>query len=184
MLELVLCFTSICHKRKAETSIYFHLLEKLEWFWGTRKNTSHNSVWDPHLQTKMRKRWKSTVLKKSSAELGQNPTFLAVRPSSLCYTILHACSVTQSCPTLCDLMDYSQPGSSVHGIFQAKILEWVAISFSRGSYQPRDQTHISCIGRQILYHWMTWEAHTILNDILFPCRQDSWHKVSQKAIRW
>ena len=183
MLELVLCFTSICHKRKAKLCRYFHLLEKLEWFRGTRKNTSHNSVWHSHLQTKMRKRWKSNVLKKSGTELGQNPTLLAVRPNSLCYTILRACSVTQSCPTLCDLMDCSLPGSSVHGIFQARILEWVAISFSRGSYQPRDQTHI-CSGRQILYHWTTWEAHTILNDILFLCRQASWHKVSQKAIRW
>ena len=60
--------------------------------------------------------------------------------------------VTQSCPTLCKPMDCSLPGSSVHGISQAKILKWVAISFSRGSSQPRDQTHISCIGRQILYH--------------------------------
>ena len=49
-------------------------------------------------------------------------------------------SVTQSCLTLCNPMDYNSPGSSVHGILQAKILEWVAISFSRGSSQPRDQT--------------------------------------------
>ena len=59
---------------------------------------------------------------------------------------------TQSCPTLCDPMDCSPPGFSVHGILQARILEWVAISFSRGSSQPKDQTHISCIsynGRQI-----------------------------------
>ena len=48
--------------------------------------------------------------------------------------------------------DYSRPGSSVHGISQARILEWVAISFSRGSSQLRDQTPVSCIGRQILYH--------------------------------
>ena len=53
--------------------------------------------------------------------------------------------VAQSCPTLCDLMDYNLPGSSVHGIFQARILEWVAISFSRGSAQPRDQTQVSHI---------------------------------------
>ena len=60
----------------------------------------------------------------------------------------------QSSPTLCNPMDYSQPGSSVYGIFQARILEWVAISYSRVSFQPRDQTHISsvsCIDRQILY---------------------------------
>ena len=53
--------------------------------------------------------------------------------------------VAQSCPTLCDPMDCSLPGSSVHGIFQARILEWVAISFSRGSSQPRDQTRVSLI---------------------------------------
>ena len=48
--------------------------------------------------------------------------------------------VVQSCPTLCDPMNCSLPGSSVHGIFQAIVLEWIAISFSRGSSQPRDQT--------------------------------------------
>ena len=50
----------------------------------------------------------------------------------------------QSCSTLCDPMDCSPPGSSTHGLFQARILEWVAISFSRGSSQPRDQTWVSC----------------------------------------
>ena len=72
--------------------------------------------------------------------------------------------VTQLCPTLCKSMDYSPPGSSVHGIFKARILEWVAISFSRNSSQVRDQTWascISCLGRQILYHCTTWEAHLI-----------------------
>ena len=50
-------------------------------------------------------------------------------------------------------MDCSPPGSSAHGIFPARILEWVAISFFRGSSHPRDGTCISCIGRWILYHW-------------------------------
>ena len=53
--------------------------------------------------------------------------------------------LVQSCPTLCNPMDYSPPGSSIHGMLQARILEWVAISFSRGSSQPRDQTWVSCI---------------------------------------
>ena len=53
--------------------------------------------------------------------------------------------VTQSCLTLCDLMDCSLPGSSVHGIFQVRVLEWVATSFSRESSQLRDRTRISCI---------------------------------------
>ena len=69
------------------------------------------------------------------------------------------CIVTKSCLPLCDPMNYSMPGSTVHGIFQARIMEWVAISFSRGSSQPRYQTCISCIGRRIIYHWATWEAH-------------------------
>ena len=60
--------------------------------------------------------------------------------------------VAQSCATLCDPMDCSPPVSSVHGILQASILEWVAIPFSRGSSQARDQTWVSCIGRVILYH--------------------------------
>ena len=55
-------------------------------------------------------------------------------------------------------MDCSPPDFSVYGISQVRILEWVANSFSRGSSQPRDQTHISCIGRQVLYHWATREA--------------------------
>ena len=58
---------------------------------------------------------------------------------------LHICSFTQLCLTLCDPMDCSPPGSSVHGISQARILEWVVISSSRGSDGPRAQTCISCI---------------------------------------
>ena len=53
--------------------------------------------------------------------------------------------VAQSCPTLCNPMDCSPPGSSVHGILQAGTLGWVATSFSRGSSRPRDQTRVSCI---------------------------------------
>ena len=62
---------------------------------------------------------------------------------------------SQSCLALCDPMDCSPPGFSVHGISQARIVEWVAISYSRGSSPTRDQTcipFISCFGRQILYH--------------------------------
>ena len=53
--------------------------------------------------------------------------------------------VAQSCLTVCDPMDCNLPGSSIHGIFQARILEWVAISFSRRSSRPRDQTRVSRI---------------------------------------
>ena len=51
----------------------------------------------------------------------------------------------QLCPTLCDPMDCRLSGSSVHGTFQARVLEWIAISFSRGSSQPRNRTQVSCI---------------------------------------
>ena len=57
--------------------------------------------------------------------------------------ILDLVAVAQLCPTLCNSMDCSLSGSSVHGIFQARVLEWIAISFCRGSFWPRDQTWIS-----------------------------------------
>ena len=66
--------------------------------------------------------------------------------------------VAQSCLTFCDPMNCSLPGSSVHGIFQARILEWVAISFSRGSSQPRVQTWVSCIAGRFFTFWATREA--------------------------
>ena len=72
-----------------------------------------------------------------------------------------ACMCAQVCPTLWDPMDSSLSGSSILGIFQARILSWVAISFFRESSQPRDWTCISLVtwnGRQILYHCPTWEA--------------------------
>ena len=73
--------------------------------------------------------------------------------------------VAKVCPTLCDPMEWSPSGSYVHGIFQARTLERAAISYSRGSSWPRNQTHVSCIscaGRQILYHCPSWEARVVL----------------------
>ena len=61
--------------------------------------------------------------------------------------------VAQSCPALCDPMDYSLPGSSIHGIFQARELEWIAISFSRVFSQPRDRTRVSCIAGRCFAIW-------------------------------
>ena len=66
--------------------------------------------------------------------------------------------VAQSCPTLCDPMDCNLPGFSVHGIFQARILEWGAIPFSRGSLGPRDQ-------------WASLVAQTVKN---LPAMQETW----------
>ena len=72
------------------------------------------------------------------------------------------CVCVLSSVWLCDLTDCRLPGSSVHGIFQARILEWLAISLSRWSSWPRDQTRISrtsCTGRRVLYYCATWEGH-------------------------
>ena len=66
--------------------------------------------------------------------------------------------VAQSCPTLCDPMDCSLSGSSVHGIFQARVLEWIAISFSRGSPRPRNWTRVSHIAGRRFTVWATREA--------------------------
>ena len=71
--------------------------------------------------------------------------------------------LSHSVVSLSDHMGYSPPSSSVHGIFQVKTLEWVAISFTRGSSQPRDRTRISCVsctGRWILYHWARGHAQS------------------------
>ena len=70
--------------------------------------------------------------------------------------IVKESEVALSCPTLGNPMDCSLPGSSIHGIFQARILEWVAISFSRGSPQPR----VSCIAGRFFTDWATREAHS------------------------
>ena len=74
------------------------------------------------------------------------------------------CEVTQSCPTLCDPMDCSLLGS-IHGILQARILEWVHISFSRGSSQPRDRTWVFRTAGRLFTVWATMEAQkcTYLN---------------------
>ena len=75
--------------------------------------------------------------------------------------------VAQSCLTLCNPVDCSPPGSSVHGILQARILEWVAISFSRGSSWPRDRTQASHIAGRCFTLWATREAH--MSEALLNC---------------
>jgi len=75
---------------------------------------------------------------------------------------------------LCNPTDCSLPGSSVHGVSQARIPEQVAISYSRGSLRPRNQTRVSgvsCIGRRILYQCATWEALYILNMYVHFCEE-------------
>ena len=117
--------------------------------------------------------WSSTIARKSQLWLYDGNGFFDLLFLAVVTIIIHngllqrtltLCMhglVTQSWLMLCDPMDCSPPESSVHGILQARILEWVLIFSSKGSSWPRDQTHISCIsctGRQILYHCTTWKA--------------------------
>ena len=83
--------------------------------------------------------------------------FIVVVTIYVCVCI-YLSKVAQLCPTLCDPMDCSLPGSTLHGILQARVLEWVAISFSRGSSQPRDQTQVSRIPGRCFNLWATREA--------------------------
>ena len=76
--------------------------------------------------------------------------------------------VAQSCRTLCNPMDCSLPGSSFHGIFQAKVLEWGAIACSRGSSQPSDWTRVSRIVGRSFTSWATREVWISRNDTRFP----------------
>ena len=87
---------------------------------------------------------------------------LKLKPILICVCI-SSCSVLFE--THCDPMNCSPPGSFVHGIFQARIVGWVAITYSKRSSQPRDQTHVSCTscnGRWILYCCTTWESPILI----------------------
>ena len=80
----------------------------------------------------------------------------------------------QLCPTLCDPINCSPPGSSVHGILQARVLEWVAISFSRGSSQPRDRIRVSCIAGRCFILWATREVRGQAPLSMGFSRQEYW----------
>ena len=88
-----------------------------------------------------------------------NYMYMYVICSGMCiYSLKVKVLVAQSCPALCNPVDGSPPGSSVHGILQARILEWVASPFSRGSSPPRDQIPVSCITGGLFTIWITGEA--------------------------
>ena len=116
--------------------------------------TAHTSQYQRNKQPV--KKW-AKVLNKYFSEEGKQMANKHVKRSlpSLIIRVLAG----QSCPTLCKLMDCSLSGSSVHGIFQASILEWVAISFSRGYSWPRDWTRVSCTAGRLFTVWGTREAH-------------------------
>ena len=103
------------------------------------------------------------------SEAGENKSWtfwFRLWTSKLC-TKESESEVAQSCLTLCDPMDCCLPGFSVHVIFQARVLEWVAISFSRGSSWPRDRTQVSCIAGRRFTLWATKEPY---NNYFRHCR--------------
>ena len=104
----------------------------------------------------------------SQSPVSVNCSLKTSRPCNLLSSSLGICSyyycglVTQSCPTLCDPTNCSPSGSSIHGILQARILEWIAIPFSRGSSWPRDRSQVSCIAGRFFTIWATGKISLLL----------------------
>ena len=93
------------------------------------------------------------------------------------YISVKRSEVAQLCLTLCNPMDYSLPGSSFQGIFQAIVLEWGAISFSRGSSRPRDRTQVSQVVDRCFTIWATREVLNISVQLNNSYSYSSWHSM-------
>ena len=131
----------------------------------TLEDVDKGAAYRPGQQGVLHWEWKC-----KGSQQGRNHRFTAAEMHCMyvcvCVSVC-VCVCGQSCMTLWDPKDCNPPSSSVRGIFQARILEWVAISFSRGSYRTTDRTRVSCvssIGRWVLYPCTTWEA---LNTIIY-----------------
>ena len=111
-------------------------------------------------ESTLRMRWPKYWSFSFSRIVKKSQVFAVDQVKKISLTNENACVRAPLCLTLCSPMDHSPSGSRICGVLQARILEWVAISFSRGSFPPRDRTSVSCIGRRILYHLATWEAPT------------------------
>ena len=93
--------------------------------------------------------------------------------------------VAQSCLILCNPMDCSPPGSSVHGTLQVRVLEWVAISFSRGSCQPRDRTWVPCIAGRFFTVWVTRKlVHTLGNMSAYVYQSEKAMAPHSSTLAW
>ena len=118
----------------------------------------------------------------------ENNSIFSYKTNPECKIILYisnvcVCVLTQSCLPLCNPMDYSPPGSSVQGILQARILEWVATPFSKGSSQLKDQTRVSCtsgrfftvyqnhLGPSFIHIWASLVAQLVKN---LPAMWETW----------
>ena len=112
-------------------------------------------------------------MKHQSSEAPETPSSRLTSEGQL---LLKVSEFAQSCPTLCDPVDCSPPGSSIHGIIQARILEWVAIFFSRGFSWPRDRTKVSCITGRCFNLWATYKFSTFVINI--------WGSPPKKTLIW
>ena len=117
------------------------------WMASPTRWTSFSELWD---RVKDREAWRAAVYRVTES----HTTEWLNNSNCNCSEVL----VTPSCLTFCNPMDCSPSGSSVHGILQARILEWVAMPFSRGSSGTRDQTQVSCIAGGFFTIWGTREA--------------------------
>ena len=127
--------------------------------WGS---VVDRQTWVPrtyvYLKTSFQKLW-TEDLREELKSYGKKVPESSGTTHSFMHSIMFVlCLATQSCPTLCDPMNCSLPGSSDHGILQAIILEWIAISFSRGPSQPRDRTQVFHITGIFFTVWATREA--------------------------
>ena len=112
------------------------------------------------------------------------PTFIIKQQISAnlsSFMLNRMCVCAQLCPAPCNPVDRSPPGSSVHGIFQARILEWGVISLSRGSSQARDRTCVFCTGRWILQHYTTRVIFSPESYTLFVTHHESTFVIPSSA---
>ena len=140
----------LCHLQPPSKIIFFEKIHMFPKMWIKKEDSLGFSKflrWKNHFQIFYMSNFCSWLPKYSIVHEIYFSKSLLLEYQPLCVDWLHACacSVAQSCLTLYNPVDYNQPGSSIYGILQARILEWDAISSFKGSSWPRYQTHISCI---------------------------------------
>ena len=148
---------AICHDKifanhtsdRGLECIIYNKLSKLR-----TKKKSNNSIRKLAKRQEQPFHWKGYMVEKHMKRCLTSLVITDSRP----HTGLSEKCVLRGAQLFCDPMDCSLPGSSVVGFLRQLILEWVAISFSRGPSRLTDWTHVSYFGRQILYHWATWKA--------------------------
>jgi len=144
-----------CYENKRWIIIISVFLYELKWRWYLEMRQSISFFQSPDIVYFIIGEGMQEKAARSVSYILSSHIFSFIKMSKI---FPYCCLVAQSCPTLLWPYWLSPWSSCVHGIFQARILEWGTIFFSRGSSRSRDWTCISYIGRQILYHWATCKA--------------------------